>query len=589
MILQALAKLYDDLRQQNARVPVYGYSSVAVSAIVAIDKEGNLIDIVPAASDENKMAEMIVPIHFKRQGIIPRPYYLCDAFPYVFGIEPDGKKYKNNEEKEHAELKAKEKRIAFCQKHQELLKPIVVSEAQALLSFLDKWKPSDLKNRAMLNSAASFATKGSLVFRCVETGRFIHDVPEIQKAVLTALMDEEEDLYGTCLVTGEYCKISRTHNSVKGIYSPSIAPNGWTLVSFDKDSLAFSSFGKIQGENAPVSKKIEFAYTTALNYLLSDRQSVNHIGDTTIISWAAGANPQYSRVSSAAVFGKEPPQNMSEGDLRRAVKRLAEGLPCPEYSLYPYTDFYILGLSPNSARLSVRFFYHSSFGELMRNVYEHQERMQIVGEESPISIWKLLQETVRKPDPSKKESAIDPLPVLAGAVSRSILSGMRYPAALLETVYFRIRAEREVTSVKAAIIKAYYLKNQNPKVPKEVLTVSLNESSTNVPYTLGRLFAVYEAAQERANPGIGATIRDKYFNAAAATPAHIFPVLNNLYQHHIRKMDAKCRGFFDKQVGDLTGNLEETLPNRLGLPEQGAFQLGYYHQKQKRFEKKENN
>lgn len=585
MILQALAKLYDDLRQQNDRVPVYGYSSVAVSAIVAIDKEGNLIDIVPAASDENKMAEMIVPIHFKRQGIIPRPYYLCDAFPYVFGIEPDGKKYKNNEEKEHAELKAKEKRIAFCQKHQELLKPIVVSEAQAFLSFLDKWKPSDSKNRAMLNSAASFATKGSLVFRCVETGRFIHDVPEIQKAVLTALMDEEEDLYGTCLVTGEYCKISRTHNSVKGIYSPSIAPNGWTLVSFDKDSLAFSSFGKIQGENAPVSKKIEFAYTTALNYLLSDRERVNHIGDTTVVCWADGAKPQYRALSSASLFGQAPPAGMTEDELRAAVKRLANGLPCPEYDLSPDTVFYILGLAPNAARISVRFFYRNSFGALMKNVNDHYERLRIEGERSDtLPLWALLRETV---NPSASDKT--PSPVLSGAVTRAVLEGTRYPAALLEAVTLRIRAERDIKSAKAAIIKAYYLKNQNPKVPKEVLTVSLNESSTNIPYTLGRLFAVYEAAQERANPGISATIRDKYFNAAAATPAHIFPVLNNLYQHHIRKMDAKYRVFFDKQVGDLTGNLEETLPNRLGLPEQGAFQLGYYHQKQKRFEKKENN
>ena len=276
---------------------------------------------------------------------------------------------------------------------------------------------------------------------------------------------------------------------------------------------------------------------------------------------------------------------MTEDELRAAVKRLANGLPCPEYDLSPDTVFYILGLAPNAARISVRFFYRNSFGALMKNVNDHYERLRIEGERSDtLPLWALLRETV---NPSASDKT--PSPVLSGAVTRAVLEGTRYPAALLEAVTLRIRAERDIKSAKAAIIKAYYLKNQNPKVPKEVLTVSLNESSTNVPYTLGRLFAVYEAAQERANPGISATIRDKYFNAAAATPAHIFPVLNNLYQHHIRKMDAKYRVFFDKQVGDLTGNLEETLPNRLGLPEQGAFQLGYYHQKQKRFEKKENN
>ena len=117
--------------------------------------------------------------------------------------------------------------------------------------------------------------------------------------------------------------------------------------------------------------------------------------------------------------------------------------------------------------------------------------------------------------------------------------------------------------------------------------MSLNENSTNIPYTLGRLFAVYEEVQERANPGINATIKDKYFNSASATPATIFPILDNLAQKHLRKLDAGARISLDKRIAALKDVLGESYPARLGLPEQGSFNLGYYHQKQFRYTKKE--
>lgn len=176
---------------------------------------------------------------------------------------------------------------------------------------------------------------------------------------------------------------------------------------------------------------------------------------------------------------------------------------------------------------------------------------------------------------------------MAGATARAIFSGGRYPASLLESTMLRIRAERNITWGRAAIIKAYYLKNPHEDCPKEVLTVSLNESSTDTAYTLGRLFSVYEAVQQSANPGINATIKDKYFNSAAAMPASIFPVLNNLYQKHLRKLEAGQRIYYDKQVMALKSILGESYPARMTLAQQGSFDLGYYHQTQKRYTKKE--
>ena len=276
----------------------------------------------------------------------------------------------------------------------------------------------------------------------------------------------------------------------------------------------------------------------------------------------------------------------SDNDLRAALKRLANGLPCDDLGVDPSRPFYILGLAPNAARLSVRFFLRDSFGKLMENVNAHYERMEIVRPAyekfNYLPLWALLRETVNL---NSRDKA--PSPAMAGATARAIFSGTRYPASLLEAVMLRIRAERDITWGKAAIIKAYYLKNPHEDCPKEVLTVSLNEASTNPAYTLGRLFSVYEAVQQAANPGINATIKDKYFNSAAAMPASIFPVLNNLCQKHLRKLDARQRVYYDKQIMKLKGVLNENYPARMTLAQQGSFDLGYYHQTQKRYTKKE--
>ena len=206
----------------------------------------------------------------------------------------------------------------------------------------------------------------------------------------------------------------------------------------------------------------------------------------------------------------------------------------------------------------------------------------VVNRYAIVPLWAMLRETVNLNTTDKS-----PSPVMAGATARAIFMGTAYPASLLEATMLRIRAEREITPGRAAILKAYYLQNSNALCPKEVLTVSLNENSTNVPYTLGRLFAVYEAVQENANPGINATIKDKYFNSASAIPATIFPILDNLCQKHLRKLDTGLRISYDRQIGKLKDVLGESYPVRLSLPEQGSFNLGYYHQKQFRYTKKE--
>ena len=391
-----------------------------------------------------------------------------------------------------------------------------------------------------------------------------------------------------CLVTGREDEIVATHPAIKGVRDAQ--SSGAALVSFNGD--AFESYGHKQNFNAPVGKYAAFAYTAALNHLLADKNNVQHIGDTTVVCWAEGADPVYPSFFGATCFGADT--GLSDNDLRAALKRLADGLPCDDLGIDADRPFYILGLAPNAARLSVRFFLRDSFGKLMQNVNDHYERLEMerpaYEKFSYLPLWALLRETV---NPNARDKS--PSPAMAGATARAIFSGGPYPASLLEAVMLRIRAERKITWGRASIIKAYYLKNtdytetEDQGCPKEVLTVSLQETSTNPAYVLGRLFSLYEAVQQAANPGINATIKDKYFNSAAAMPASIFPVLNNLCQKHLRKLSQGQRVYYDKQIMDLKGRLGEDYPIRLTLAQQGAFDLGYYHQTQKRYEKKEEN
>ena len=417
---------------------------------------------------------------------------------------------------------------------------------------------------------------GNLIFRV--DGGYAQDDPWVRSAWDSYYGDLQGEKQ-QCLVTGKLDVAEAVHPAVKGVAGAQ--SSGAALVSFNAP--AFCSYGKEQSLNAPVGKYAAFAYTAALNYLLSDRENVHRIGDTTVVCWAEGAEPQYSQFTGMSLFGDALPDSLSDDDLYAALNHLAQGLPCEELKLDPNRPFYILGLAPNAARLSVRFFYRNSFGALMKNVNDHHERMRIVGNRYTITpLWAMLRETVNLNTTDKA-----PSPVLTGAAARAIFTGTAYPASLLEAVMLRIRAEREITPGRAAILKAYYLKNANKLCPKEVLTVSLNENSTNIPYTLGRLFAVYEAVQEAANPGINATIKDKYYNSAGATPAVIFPILDSLCQKHLRKLDTGFRITFDRQIGQIKNVLGESYPVRLSLPEQGSFNLGYYHQKQFRYTKKE--
>ena len=586
MILQALTEYYQALEREG-KITAPGWSPVKVSFALYLGTGGTLEQVVSIQTEQQKGKKMVLapqsiplPAPVKRTvGVAAN--FLCDNSSYLLGIDNKGKPKRTLECFE-----------ACKALHENLLKDVDSTAAQAVLAFFRTWDPEAAReNPVLAEYLEGILAGGNLIFH-TEHG-YVHEDPAVRRAWENYYNAAGDGPQGICLVTGAMGPVEIIHPSIKNVAGAQ--SSGAALVSFNAP--AFCSYGKEQNLNAPTGKFAAFAYTSALNHLLSDRDHVFRIGDATVVCWARNAKPAYAALFGGVTFGSAVP-SYTENDLRGMVKSLCAGQPVvyDEDKLDPDMDFYILGLSPNAARLSVRFFLHNTFGGFLRNVQAHYDRLEIVrpayDKFETLPLWKLLSETVNQNSRDKS-----PAPDLAGEVLRAVLMNTRYPATLLNGVTLRLRAEREITRGRAAILKAYYIKSseaanrENPDIPKEVLQVSLNSDANNIPYTLGRLFSVLEAIQESANPGLNATIKDKYFNSAAATPAVIFPVLTNLAQKHLKKLRGSNRGLsivYDKQLTELFSKLDGTeYPARLNLPQQGSFQLGYYHQTQARYQKKE--
>ena len=613
MILQALTSLYEALAPKG-EVPKEGWSREKISFALGIDENGDLLRItplfkpgdMPKEKKKEEPQEMTVPAAVKRTSGAAANF-LWDNSSYILGVSlKKGENDSKREKRRNKDIKCFEACREF---HHSMLDGMEYPAAKAVLNFLDKWEPQKAEeNNLVAQYAKEILSGANMVFRF--NGGYVHDDPQLA-SVWQKANAKQKDNIGQCLVTGALDEIQKTHPTIKGVQGAQ--SSGAALVSFNAS--AFCSYNKEQNQNAPVGKYAAFAYTTALNHLLADRKNVHRIGDAAVVCWAENADKQYEDFAADLFFGDGDGDQSDEqwlSALQASVELLAKGLPCRELDLDPERKFYILGISPNAARLAVRFFYCDSFGNIVKNIKAHYDRLEIVRpsyDKFPIlPLWKLLSATNRtikkkndngtnaeRSDSEDSDKSKDKTQnsAMAGAVARAVFSGGRYPASLLECTFLRIKAERNITRERAAIIKAYYLRNPNEKCPKEVLTVSLNENSKNIPYTLGRLFSVYEEIQKEANlrnpgnPGINTTIKDRYFGSAAAMPATVFPILSNLAQKHLRKLSDKQRIYLDKKVMTLKSVLGEQYPAHMSLPEQGSFDLGYYHQTQARYTKKE--
>ena len=579
MILQALTQYYEELLAAG-KITRPGWAKAKVSFALDLDDAGQvrqLLHLQREVQRGKKTAlvpqELDMPSPVKRTAGVAANF-LCDNSSYLLGADDKGKP-----------ARSLECFSAARALHLSLLRDAASPAAQAIVRFFETWDPAQAaEHPALREDWADLMKGGNLTF-------WYRDAPAAADPAVAAAWQRQYESGGEdaedalCLVTGQHTTLARLHPSIKGVAGAQVI--GASLVSFNAP--AFCSYEHEQGANAPTGEYAAFAYATALNALLADRDHICRVGDTTILFWAANAEAVYQDFMMYSLFN----DHYSEGDILSALHSLAKGesVDWDQARLDPATRFYVLGLAPNAARLSVRFFWQNNFGTLARNIARHYERLDIVRpsfDKFPtLPIWRLVQETVRRPAPGA--SPADPSPRLAGDLLLAVLNDALYPATLLDGVSLRIRAEHDVTRGKAAILKAYYLRNSSDQNIKEVMTVELNEQSAYLPYVLGRLFAVLEAVQQSANPGINTTIKDRYFNSASATPASVFPLLLNLAQKHLAKLDVGLATYYDKKITELNSRITCTLPARMSLPEQSAFQIGYYHETQKRYAKKEEN
>lgn len=585
MILQALVGFYEQLAKEHPeKIARVGWCSRQVAFMLVLSSEGELVNVIP--SDEKHGWTMMVPEQVKRTvGVAAN--LLCDNATYLLGIDAKGKP----ERARQCFEAARERHLAFLQ-------GVGSPSAAAIRRFFETWNPEDALSRvAVTDAGEALLAGGNLVFRV--DGKNALDDPAIRSAWEKACEKPSEGAaVMTCLVSGKQAPIARLHPAIKGVVGAQAM--GASLVGFN--ARAFESYGhdEEQGLNAPVSEYATFAYSTALNYLLSDRKHHMRIGDTTVVYWAdkhdqACVDIMSDFLNPQTGGGDDKDNESGKGDPDRVIdavmQRLAQGLPIGEVD--PDANFYVLGLAPNAARLSVRFFQRDTFGAMLDNLYQHYERLDIARapyEKKYLVPYRLLVETE---NPNAKQPAATSL--LGGALLRSILGNQRYPEALFEQTILRVRATqdneerrtRKVTRGRAAIIKAYLIKNCNRS--EEEVTVGLNEERSDAPYVLGRLFSVLESIQEAASPGLNSTIKNKYYDSASATPSVIFPIVIGLCDKHLTKLSRDSKGLavhYEKMRGELLGKLD-AFPKRLSLEEQGDFILGYYHQNQKRFEKRD--
>ena len=568
-ILHSLTDLYDRLESDNG-APSFGFSRENISYAIVLSPSGSLVDVQDLREMSGKTPRprrIEVPRAVKRTGQ-PAPNFLWDKTAFALGVKRDAEtKMPVHVAREHA---------AFKEFHERLLASSEDEGVRSFLRFLNGWGAEDYED--LLH--AQDMLDANIVFRLDGEMRFLHELPSVKQVWLNHLA-AAEGANGLCLVTGTQASIARLHPSVKGVAGAQ--GSGASIVSFDKD--AFRSFGKERGANAPVSERAAFAYTTALNTLLErgSRQRIQ-IGDATTVFWAEAAGGEAKASAAEDVFSMlaDPSTDEQEAaEVSNKLSAVAQGRPLVEIDpeVDEDTRFFVLGLAPNAARLSIRFWYEDSIGAIARRIVEHWRdlRLEPVPWRTPPSARRLLYEAA-----AQRKAANIP-PTLAGALMRAILSGGRYPRTLLAAMITRMRADKEITGLRVAICKASLARDHCLGFEEEDIPVGLNPDETNPAYRLGRLFAVYESVQRAALGKVNATIKDRYFAAASATPASVFPLLERNSTNHLASLRKGDKGglahWFDQEIDSIFSDFSTSFPPSLRLEDQGRFAIGYHHQR----------
>jgi CRISPR-associated protein Csd1 len=572
-VLQALDGYYGRMAARGeAEAP--GFSREKIGFAIVLTPDGEPIDVLDLREAQGKRLIprlLEVPAAVKRTaGVLPN--LLWDKTSYVLG-RTTGEGRRTGEE--HAAFKAA---------NLALLKETNDEGLVALRGFLETWTPERL-------DAGPFTPEildANVVFSLAGEQRYIHERKAARRLIEARAADDAPTAF--CLVTGVEAPVRRLHPAIKGVEGAQ--SSGAALVSFNLD--AFTSYGKSQGDNAPTSEAAAFRYGAALNRML-DRGSRNRLprplGDASVVFWAdASAAVEEPEAQSAEdLFGwaVDPPDDADEAaKVRTALESLAAGQPVERgggVKISPGVRFHVLGLSPNAARLSVRFWLTDSLGVFAKRLADHYRDIAIEPapwRARPPSIQRLLVKT------TALQEKFDNIPhQLAGEMARAVLSGAPYPRTLLVAALTRLRAGDDAgTGWHAAAIRAVLARDHRRHTGEGTWLMGLQREFDDSAYQLGRLFAAVETAQRLALGRVNATVRDRYFGAASATPASVFPLLMRGVQNHLGKLRKDGKGgWIEREIEDIYDRLPPSFPRSLRLEGQGRFAIGYYHQRKAQF------
>ena len=560
MILQALCDYYE----RKPDLPRSGFETKSIPFVIEIDHAGQVVQIEDTRNVEGKKKisrNFLVPQGEKKtSGIVAN--LLWDNAEYVLGVTSRSKPDRVQEQHAAFQMRLNELALRIEDAGLKAVSLFFKVADQTRLEADPLW-PEILESNPVL----TFRLNGDRELIC-------------QRPVVRAALEENavaDITQITCLISGKPDQFERLHTAIRGVRDAQTS--GANIVSFNKE--AFNSFGKEQGANAPVGKRAAFAYTTALNYLLSKESTQRiQVGDASTVFWSE------TQTELEDIFADlfDEPSKDDPAKQTRAVEALFKS---PKMGVLTDgggdTRFYVLGLAPNAARISIRFWLIGTISEMSARIRQHFDDLQIAHasfEKPHLSLFRLLVSTAA-------QGKVDNItPNLAGEFMRAILAGLPYPATLLQAVIRRIRAEREVKYPRAALVKACLNRQiRYSQSKKKEITVSLDENNNNPGYRIGRLFAALEKVQEEAvNPG--ATIRDRFYGAASSTPVTVFANLMKLKNHHLAKLEAGRTRYFEKLIGQIMSDIND-FPPHLSLADQGRFAIGYYHQRQAFFTKSE--
>lgn len=594
-MLRALNEYYDCLcRQDKSLLTPRGYSKVAINYNMILSSDGKLKEILPYTNtvligkkSKEVPRDEIFPLRNSASAISAE--LIDHREKYIFGLEwsKEGACFVSTKNSVLAFKKNKEKSLEFLE---DIDTPLV----KVYELFLESWNPEEEKENSLLQKLGKDYSGAKFVVSLEYENELLHSIEEVKKKWDEKLVSKEipkDAVMGQCAISGEYAPIARIHNNLKGIQGG--LATGTNIVCYK--TTAFCSYNKSESYNSSISQEAMEKYVEAFNYLSTSQEHKQVMDNTTFLFWAMTdkeEQPFIQSFSSIMGFGfmnKEENQSEAE-EISRSIgsimDNLSKGLKADFEQLHldESTQFYILGIKPNTSRLSIKFFERNSFGELMVNIMQHQIDMRFNSSDKQIAMWQMLQE-LKSPIGNNELP-----PDLNSKLLESILNNRRYPKYLLDTLVYRVKTDQDserfnsINSTRVRMIKAYLTRANY--IEREKYSM-LNKENKESAYNCGRLFAVLEAVQCKALPGINATIRDRFFASACSTPYLVFPRLMKLTQNHLGKIEGGLKVYYDSLIADITGNLEDSFPKAFNMEKQGMFILGYYQQKEDLYTKKE--